>query len=61
VNPFTGDEFISWLQENVQRLGGSFELAEEAAEDLTGKGGPLRRLGELGKTWMMRGYNSVSR
>jgi hypothetical protein len=30
--------FVPWLQENVQRLEGSFERAEEAAKDLTGKG-----------------------
>jgi len=45
---FTGDEFVSWLQENVQGLGGSLDRAEEAARDLTERDGLLRRLGELG-------------
>lgn len=45
---FTGDEFVSWLQENVQGLGGSLDRAEEAAKDLTERDGLLRRLGELG-------------
>ncbi|KAF8159691.1 hypothetical protein B0H34DRAFT_796910 [Crassisporium funariophilum] len=45
---FTGDEFTSWLKENVPGLGGSLDRAEEAAKDLTERDGLLRRLGELG-------------
>ena len=45
---FTGDELVSWLQENVQGLGGSLDRAEEAAKDLIERDGLLRRLGELG-------------
>ncbi|KDR65726.1 hypothetical protein GALMADRAFT_260135 [Galerina marginata CBS 339.88] len=45
---FTGDEFVAWLRENVQGLGGSLDRAEEAAKDLTQREGLLRRLGELG-------------
>ncbi|KAF9485462.1 hypothetical protein BDN70DRAFT_847745 [Pholiota conissans] len=45
---FTGEEFVAWLQEHVQGFGGSLDLAEEAAMDLTQREGLLRRLGELG-------------
>ena len=45
---FTGEEFVSWLQDNVQGLGGSLDRAEEAAKDLAQREGLLRRLGELG-------------
>ncbi|KAF9525966.1 hypothetical protein CPB83DRAFT_877053 [Crepidotus variabilis] len=45
---FTGDEFTSWLKENVPGLGDSLDKAEEAARDLTERDGLLRRIGELG-------------
>lgn len=45
---FTGEEFVAWLQENVQGLGGSLDRAEQAAKDLAEREGLLRRLGELG-------------
>lgn len=45
---FTGEEFVAWLQVNVQGLGGSLDRAEEAAKDLAQREGLLRRLGELG-------------
>lgn len=45
---FTGEEFVTWLQEHVQGLGGSLDRAEEAAKDLAQREGLLRRLGELG-------------
>lgn len=45
---FTGDEFVAWLKENVQGLGGSLDRAEQAAKDLTERDGLLRRIGELG-------------
>ncbi|KAF8957472.1 hypothetical protein BDZ97DRAFT_1846365 [Flammula alnicola] len=34
---FTGEEFVAWLQQNVQGFGGSLDRAEEAAKDLTEK------------------------
>lgn len=45
---FTGDEFVTWLKENVHSLGGSLDRAEDAARNLTEKEGLLRRLGEFG-------------
>jgi hypothetical protein len=45
---FTGDEFITWLKENVHDLGGSLDRAEDAARNLTETEGLLRRLGEFG-------------
>ncbi|KAI0272568.1 hypothetical protein BC834DRAFT_857325 [Gloeopeniophorella convolvens] len=45
---FTGEEFVDWLNENVQGFGGSFDRAEDAARDLTERDGLLRRIGELG-------------
>lgn len=45
---FTGDEFVTWLKENVHDLGGSLDRAEDAAKDLTERHGLLRRLGEFG-------------
>ena len=45
---FTGDEFTTWLKDNVEGLGGSLDRAEDAARDLTERDGLLRRLGEIG-------------
>lgn len=45
---FSGEEFVSWLNENVQGFGGSLDRAEDAAKDLTEREGLLRRIGELG-------------
>lgn len=45
---FTGEEFVAWLKDNVQGLGGSLDRAEQAAKDLTERDGLLRRIGELG-------------
>ncbi|KAJ3986364.1 hypothetical protein F5890DRAFT_1572336 [Lentinula detonsa] len=45
---FTGDEFVAWLKDNLQGLGGSLDRAEQAAKDLTERDGLLRRIGELG-------------
>lgn len=45
---FTGEEFVSWLNDNVQGFGGSLDRAEDAARDLTEREGLLRRLGEFG-------------
>jgi Domain found in Dishevelled, Egl-10, and Pleckstrin (DEP) len=45
---FTGEEFVVWLQQNVEGFGGSLDRAEEAARDLAEREGLLRRLGEFG-------------
>lgn len=45
---FTGEEFVVWLNENVQGFGGSLDRAEDAAKDLTEREGLLRRVGEFG-------------
>lgn len=45
---FSGDEFVSWLNANVDGLGGSYERAEDAAKDLTEEHKLLRRVGEFG-------------
>ncbi|KAJ4473838.1 hypothetical protein J3R30DRAFT_3296406 [Lentinula aciculospora] len=45
---FTGEEFVAWLNDNIQGLGGSLDRAEQAAKDLTERDGLLRRIGELG-------------
>jgi hypothetical protein len=45
---FTGEEFVTWLQESVKEFVGNIDLAEEAAEVLTEQHGLLRRLGEFG-------------
>ncbi|KAF5383527.1 hypothetical protein D9615_003598 [Tricholomella constricta] len=45
---FTGEEFVAWLNDNVQGFGGSLDRAEDAARDLTEREGLLRRLGEFG-------------
>ncbi|RXW11827.1 hypothetical protein EST38_g14029, partial [Candolleomyces aberdarensis] len=45
---FTGEEFVAWLNRNVEGFEGSLDRAEEAARDLTEREGLLRRLGELG-------------
>lgn len=45
---FTGDEFVTWLKENVHGIGGSLDRAEDVAKILTEREGLLRRLGEFG-------------
>ena len=45
---FTGEDFVAWLNVNVQGFGGSFERAEEAARQLTERDGLLRRIGDIG-------------
>ncbi|VDC00964.1 unnamed protein product [Peniophora sp. CBMAI 1063] len=44
---FTGEEFATWLRDNVDGLGGSWDRAEDAAKDLTEREGLLRRIGEF--------------
>lgn len=48
---FNGEEFVVWLVENVQGLGGSLDRAEDAAKDLTEREGVLRRVGEFGSAF----------
>ncbi|KAJ3551510.1 hypothetical protein NP233_g13067 [Leucocoprinus birnbaumii] len=45
---FTGEEFVTWLKDNVEGFGGNLDHAEEAARELTEVVNVLRRLGELG-------------
>ncbi|KAI0766927.1 hypothetical protein BD413DRAFT_480506 [Trametes elegans] len=45
---FSGEEFASWLNENVKAFDGDLDHAEVAARVLTEKYNLLRRLGELG-------------
>lgn len=48
---FTGEEFTTWLRDNVDVLKGNLDRAEDAAKELTQKHGLLRRLGELGNDY----------
>lgn len=48
---FTGEEFVSWLVDNVEGFGGSLDKAEDAAKELTEREGLLRRIGEFGNTF----------
>lgn len=45
---FSGEEFVTWLKENVHGFSGSLDRAEDAARELTERDDALRRLGELG-------------
>lgn len=45
---FSGEEFVLWLKDHIDGLGGSLERAEEAARDLTEGLNVLRRIGEFG-------------
>jgi hypothetical protein len=49
---FTGEDFVSWLKEHVTAFGGNLDNTEEAARDLTEKAGLLRRIGELGNSFV---------
>lgn len=51
---FTGAEFTMWLRDNVRGFGGSLDVAEVAARELTERDGMLRRIGELGKWPVLR-------
>ncbi|HEV7737604.1 MAG TPA: hypothetical protein VGO47_09585 [Chlamydiales bacterium] len=46
---FSGEEFVTWLKDNVEGFGGSLDRAEDAAVDLAERENVLRRIGELGK------------
>jgi hypothetical protein len=48
---FTGEDFVAWLNVNVQGFGGSSERAEEAARELTERDGLLRRIGDIGNAF----------
>jgi hypothetical protein len=50
-NCFTGEEFVNWLNKNVPGFGGSIDLAEQAAQELTERDGLLRRIGDLGNAF----------
>ncbi|KAJ6581367.1 hypothetical protein B0H19DRAFT_1060957 [Mycena capillaripes] len=45
---FTGEEFVAWLNNNIQGFGGSLDRAEDAAKELTERDNLLRRIGEFG-------------
>jgi len=42
---FTGEEFVSWLNQNVEGFGGGVDRAERAAHELTEREGLLRLIG----------------
>lgn len=48
---FSGEEFVTWLRENVPALDGNLDLAAAAAKDLTERENLLRRIGELGNAF----------
>jgi hypothetical protein len=48
---FNGEEFVAWLNLNVQGFGGNLDKAEEAARELTERDKLLRRIGELGNSF----------
>lgn len=45
---FSGEEFVTWLRENVEAFENSWDRADDAAREITEKQGLLRRIGELG-------------
>ncbi|KAH7097565.1 hypothetical protein BKA62DRAFT_591337, partial [Auriculariales sp. MPI-PUGE-AT-0066] len=47
-NVFSGEEFTTWLVENVPEFKGNLDVAEEAARELTERESALRRIGEFG-------------
>jgi len=46
---FTGEDFVTWLKNNVPGFAGSLDRAEQAARELTERDGLLRRVGEFGQ------------
>jgi hypothetical protein len=50
-NCFTGEEFVNWLNKDVQGFGGELDRAEQAAQELTEREGLLRRIGDLGNAF----------
>lgn len=49
---FTGEDFVYWLRDNVRGFGGSLDVAEVAARELTERDTLLRRIGELGQDFL---------
>ncbi|TCD61771.1 hypothetical protein EIP91_007949 [Steccherinum ochraceum] len=49
---FSGEEFATWLKDNVKAFQGNLDRAEDAAKFLTEKLGVLRRLGEFGNEYV---------
>lgn len=47
---FTGEDFVSWLNRNVEGFDG-IDRAEQAAQELTEREGLLRRIGDLGNAF----------
>ncbi|KZT10072.1 uncharacterized protein LAESUDRAFT_741666 [Laetiporus sulphureus 93-53] len=47
-NCFSGEDFATWLRENVKEFEGSLDRAEEAAKELIEKQNLARRIGEFG-------------
>lgn len=45
---FSGEEFATWLVENVPAFQGNLDMAEEAAKELCERDNVLRRIGEFG-------------
>ena len=48
---FSGEDFVVWLVDHVQGLGGSLDRAEDAAKDLCERDGLMRRVGEFGNAF----------
>jgi len=48
---FTGEEFVGWLNQNVEGFDGGVDRAEEAARELTEREGLLRRIGDIGNAF----------
>ena len=48
---FNGEEFVAWLNTNVDGFGGNLDKAEDAARELTERENLLRRIGELGNSF----------
>ena len=48
-----GRRFVTWLNWNVEGFDSSIDRVEQAAQELTERGGLLRRIGELGTLEML--------
>lgn len=48
---FSGEDFATWLKDNVEDFSGSLDHAEFAAKELTEKHNLLRRVGEFGNDY----------
>ena len=45
---FTGEEVVSWLDQNVEGFGGNIDRVEQAAQEFTQREDLLRRIGDFG-------------